>query len=69
MYLPSNQSLKLLRLPQVLEMTGTSQSTWYALISQGEAPKPVKLSKNGRSVGWYSHEIQNYLANLERAGV
>lgn len=44
-----------LRLPVVIERTGLSRSTIYALVDQGGFPKPVKLSE--RAIAWPDHEI------------
>lgn len=49
----------MLRLPQVLERTGLSRSTTYAMISDGVFPKPIKLGK--RAVGWIESDIAEWL--------
>ena len=49
---------KILRLPQVEEVTGESRSTIYKRISEDEFPKPVKLG--AKSVGWVEEEIAAY---------
>jgi prophage regulatory protein len=49
---------KILRLPQVEEVTGDSRSTIYKRISEGEFPKPVKLG--AKSVGWVEEEVAAY---------
>ena len=40
------------------------RSTWYALMSIGLAPKPVKLGP--RSVAWIEHELEGWMRDLER---
>jgi len=44
------------RLPQVLKVYPVSRSTWWALIREGKAPRPVKLSR--RCVAWRVQDIQ-----------
>jgi prophage regulatory protein len=62
------QSLKILKRPDVEKRTGLSRSTIYALLSNGERefPRPVNLA-GGNSVGWYEHEVEAYLASRPRA--
>lgn len=56
---------KILRLSQVLELTGLSKSSVYDMLDQksprhdSNFPKGVKLSE--RSVGWVEHEIQEWI--------
>ncbi|MFH1356625.1 MAG: AlpA family transcriptional regulator [bacterium] len=45
----------ILRLPDVMAITGLSRSTMYLYVQQGLFPKPVKLGV--RAVGWPAHEI------------
>jgi prophage regulatory protein len=52
-------SLKLSRLPAVLERTGLSASTIYDKVAPGEFPKPIKLG--AKSVGWLDHEIDEWI--------
>jgi prophage regulatory protein len=46
---------KILRLPQVMEITGLSRSSIYALMKDGKFPKSVKISR--RSAGWWSGQV------------
>ena len=48
--------MALLRLPEVIRLSGYSRSMLYALISQGLYPKPVKISE--RAVAWPSEEVE-----------
>jgi len=50
---------RILRLPEVLAMTGLSRTTVYQYMKDGEFPKQVQLTK--RSVGWRLKEIQAFL--------
>lgn len=56
----SRGSIRLLRLPQVMDVVGLSRSTIYQLQEEGRFPKRVKLAT--RAVGWIEAEIQAWLA-------
>ena len=54
-----------LRLPEVLRMTGLSRSAWYALLNPRQtssydalAPRPIKL---GAASVWWAWEVLLYL--------
>jgi|GEM_PF-455503 len=51
---------KLERILSVLNRTADTRSGWYAKVSRGEAPKPVKLA-GGRAAAWVSSEIDAYI--------
>jgi prophage regulatory protein len=57
---------KILRLPQVLDITGLSKWTIYDRVKRGTFPRQVKLGK--WAVGWYEDEVAEYQAGLRRAG-
>jgi len=46
---------KLLRFPQVIELTGRSKSRIYADIAKGKFPAPVKIG--AKAVAWVEDEI------------
>ena len=50
---------KILRLPEVLNLTGLGRSTIYKKISAGEFPKSISLGV--KSVGWIESDIQKWL--------
>jgi prophage regulatory protein len=54
-----NNNIKILKLPEVKDITALSRSSIYLWIQKGTFPKPIKLS--GRSVGWLEHEILEWL--------
>lgn len=54
---------KHLRLPAVMDTTGLSRSSIYAMMSQGAFPHPVRLGK--RLVAWPESAISKWLS--ERA--
>lgn len=49
----------IIRLPQVVEITGLSRSSIYRMAASGEFPQPLKLGK--RSSGWRSSTITEWL--------
>ncbi|WP_082450940.1 MULTISPECIES: AlpA family transcriptional regulator [unclassified Pseudomonas] len=51
--------MRIMRLREVISMTGLARSTIYQLIGTGEFPKPVPLV--GRSVGWVEPEVQEWI--------
>lgn len=57
---------RMLRNPEVLELTGVSNATLYRWIKEGHFPAPVKLGPN--SVGWRESALQEWLDSREPAG-
>ena len=53
--------MRILKLPDVKNQTGMSRSTIYALMSEGEFPKQIRL-KPSRSVGWLESDVQSWIA-------
>ncbi|MCB4793610.1 AlpA family transcriptional regulator [Pseudomonas sp. NP21570] len=51
--------MKLIRLQQVMEMTGLGRSTIYKYISEKWFPVPVPLG--GRSVAWVESEVHEWM--------
>ena len=52
---------RILRRPEVLDRAGFSQATLYRMMSNGEFPRPVRISP--RATGWRSDEIEEWLAS------
>ena len=52
---------KILRLPEVKNLTGYSRSAIYLKISQGIFPTPISLGQ--RAVGWLESEISEWIEN------
>ena len=50
---------KLIKLPEVKELTTFSSATIYRLMKKGAFPKQIKLAE--RSSAWFSEEIYNWL--------
>ena len=54
-------SIKILRLPQVCEVTGFCRSMIYQMEAERRFPKRVKIGT--RAVGWLEGEVQAWLVN------
>ncbi len=54
-------TFRIMKRPEVENVTGLSRSSIYAKMENGTFPQAVKLST--RSVGWLEHEIQAWLEN------
>jgi len=53
--------IKLIKLPQVMQITTLSRATVYRLITKGEFPKQIKLSE--RASAWIEHEVLDWRDN------
>ncbi|MDH0302078.1 MULTISPECIES: AlpA family transcriptional regulator [unclassified Pseudomonas] len=53
---------RLLRLSDVIRITGTGCNTVYARIKEGTLPKQVKIGP--KSVAWRQSEINQWMASL-----
>ena len=58
-----NHNQKILRLKAVMDWTGLSRSTIYAMIKNGSFPQSLSLSS--RSVGWLEADIQGWIASRQ----
>ncbi len=52
------KSIRLLRLPEVMERVGLSRSTIYDRMERGTFPKSHKIST--RAVGWNEYEVNEW---------
>lgn len=52
--------MRMLRLPEVMQMTGLRKTKIYELQSQGDFPMRVKITSH--SVGWIEEDVQAWLA-------
>ncbi|MEZ9518260.1 AlpA family transcriptional regulator [Vibrio splendidus] len=52
-------SSRLMRLKEVIQVTGISRSSLYKYLNEGQFPPPVSLGV--RSVTWVDHEIQTWI--------
>lgn len=57
---------RLLRLPEVEEITGVKKSSVYAMIKSCAFPAPVRLS--ARAVAWRGNEIEQWVSSRIKAG-
>jgi prophage regulatory protein len=53
----------ILRMAQLKAATGKSRSEIYDDIKQGKFPRPVRLSRGGKAVGWLETEILEWQRN------
>jgi prophage regulatory protein len=57
--------MRILRLPEVIEITGLSRMTIYRREAQGEFPKRRRLGKN--AVGWGAEEVEQWIRSCPAA--
>lgn len=55
----TTQNIRILRLPDVKQLTGLSRSTIYAMMKEGSFPKNIPLGV--RSVGWKESEVIHWI--------
>ena len=55
-----SHAIRILRLPQVLDVTGLGKTKIYELQAAGHFPMRVQITDH--SVGWIEHEVQAWLA-------
>ncbi len=60
------QENRILRLPEVMRLTGLSKATIHRRYRDGTFPEPVRLGP--QSIGWWRAEILEWLESLQRAG-
>jgi prophage regulatory protein len=53
---------RILRIPQVIEITGLRKTTIYQLVKSNKFPKPFRIGK--RAVGWKYSEVKEWLEKL-----
>lgn len=51
---------RILRLNEVIQLTGLSRSSIYSFMAQGSFPTPIKLG--ARAVGWNEGKILEWLS-------
>ncbi|ORT48955.1 AlpA family transcriptional regulator [Vibrio sp. qd031] len=52
-------SYKIMRLPEVINMTGLSRSTIYLRMYHGVFPQPISLGE--RAIGWLQTDVEQWL--------
>ena len=59
---------RIMRIAEVLVLTGLSRATLYRLVDSGDFPQPVRLGgPESRAVGWRLSEVQEWIRNLAPA--
>lgn len=59
----SNEPLdRIIRMPELVQITGLSAASVYRAIAQGRFPRPVALSAQAR--GWRVSDVQSWLDGL-----
>lgn len=61
----SNEPLKILRLPQVCEVTGLGRSMIYQMEAEQRSPARAKIGT--RAVGWLEREVNAWLTRRVEA--
>ena len=59
------QERRILRMPEVMEITGLSKTTINRFRRDNRFPTPVKLGR--AAIGWRSEDVQAWLDGLETA--
>jgi prophage regulatory protein len=54
---------RIIRLPELLRITGLSTASVYRKIAENGFPRPVRLGKN--AVGWRAQSVVSWLESLE----
>ena len=57
---PRFSSIRLLRLPEVIQQTGLKKTTLYDLQKEGVFPMRIQITAN--SVGWIEEEVNSWIA-------
>ena len=58
--------IRIMRIREVIEVTGLSRTTIWRRVRDDEFPVPLKLgSLKTRSVGWREKDIEDWLDGLE----
>ena len=59
---------RVVRLPEVLEITGLSRTTIWRRERDGSFPRPIRLgSENTRAIGWREEDIYDWIDGLSPA--
>jgi len=55
----SSEIKRILRLPEVISITGVSRSSIYKWVDEGQFPRPKQLGS--RAIGWDSRELADWM--------
>ncbi|WP_082833092.1 AlpA family phage regulatory protein [Geobacter anodireducens] len=53
---------RMIRLPEILNLTGVSRSTIWRWIKAGNFPRPVRMSPG--TIGWRSSDVLGWIDSL-----
>jgi prophage regulatory protein len=53
---------RIIRLPELIRITGLSRASIYRLIEKGNFPAPIELSVNAK--GWFASQIRAWMESL-----
>ena len=56
-----HESLRIIRMRELVSKVGYARSTIHALIKEGRFPAPFKLVPNGRANGWLEDTIDKWM--------
>lgn len=52
---------RLIRIKEVMQITGISKSYIYSLCSKNQFPQSIQLVKNGSAVAWIEQEVLDWI--------
>lgn len=55
------QGRRVMKMPEVLRLTGLGRTSLFLKMKQGRFPRSVPTGAGPRARGWDSHEIQRYI--------
>ena len=58
-------SIKLMRLPEVLQLVGVGRSTLLAMVAKGQFPPPVRIGVRARA--WRARDVYAWLESRPAA--
>ena len=65
--MPGLTRSRLMRLPEVVQMTGVSRSTIYRWMENGEFPRQISLGAN--TVAWLESDVNDWIQlRISRSG-
>ncbi len=61
------QSKRLIRISEVIRLTGISKSYIYQLCNDNQFPKSIQLIPGGKSVAWLESEVIDWIDSRVKA--
>ena len=58
---------RILRRHEVVHIVGLKRSSIYRLMGLGEFPRPVRLTKSGKAVGWKMSAVERWIESRTAA--